>query len=686
LVIRIRITKTEYIIGEACKIHQEVKHYKATEGIPLRKNGEPCAVIVVGQKCDDLEHKVAKIFQDKIKERMQCKVKIVNLENLGRNNDKHKTVIIIGSATVNDILRESVEKGKVKIPTLDYPGPEGFVLKTLSQGNLFYVFVAGSDSRGTLYGVGKLLREVQFEEKSIVVPELDIVDKPVQQIRATLFAIHIQDVGYKLWSRDDFERYIQELALWGMNTVFYIPLQFGQRTESIWNGTEREKATWQICMDIPRIAKSLGLDVGIYLGINDVFPGQASQFKKAKRGLSQYIIIMPEQAHICPSDPKARALILDLRERLFEKLPYIDFMYIPTTDYGGCACDDCRPYLKKTYFALVKDITERLRKHHPNANVIVSTQMISREGLEKVFCKYLQEKPTWVNYVACSMGFAFTIEELLSRIPPRYKILLYPDITMRDSWGDCGATPWVKEFNYTLERSWDWVAAAIREERIEIWYYPGGVGRALPLAYDFDTMGDKVSGSFTYSEGVHDDIAKIIWLQKNWTPTKDVIEILREYCQYYYGQAVLDNVVQAILKMENISDYRTRKKSHNPKLIDFDNPTIVDNALDTVELLKKVEKRMQISSVNSWRWKILMLRAKIDTLIIRVKQSITTGRPSKKADHERGLSLSGPECKSFEERIIRRAKNRTTHGGVRSKQCGYSFLAHFYRWEGSVSK
>jgi len=468
-----------------------------------------------------------------------------------------------------------------------------------------------------------LLRKIEFGKDKAEIKLLDLAEQPVQKIRGVLFGVHDQDVGHKLWTNENWNRYLEDLALWGINTIFYTPFKFGQLNESGWHGTEEERATWRKRLEISKIAKSFGWNVGIKTTVNDVFLSQADKFKKAEKGLSQNIDVATESGNICLSAPEAWHAILSLKEELFKRLPYIDLLYVSATDPGGCACKKCRPYLK-VYFDMCKDIASRLKKYHPNAKMIVGYNAVSKEGME-FCCKYLrEERPSWIDYIVYGMyGTTFPFPEIQTKIPGQYKVLLLPDITMRDGWGTYGATPWVRHFNYSLGRSSDFFKLGGQFNPAA---YTDMFDERLPVAYDFATMGVDVDGAFVYSEGLHDDITKTIWCQKGWNPCRNTMDILDEYCRWWYGKEAADEIKQAMLKMEEISDYRTKTDFFNPpKLIDFDNPEIIERVSAVSNLLEQAERKMRPCHLQSWRWKMLKLRAKMDALIAEAHTRRFTG-------------------------------------------------------------
>jgi hypothetical protein len=49
-----------------------------------------------------------------------------------------------------------------------------------------------------------------------------------------------------------------------------------------------------------------------------------------------------------------------------------------------------------------------------------------------------------------------------------------------------------------------------------------------------------------YSEGIHDDAAKVIWCQAMWDPSRSLAEILAEYIRYEYDPRIVAETTATI--------------------------------------------------------------------------------------------------------------------------------------------
>ncbi len=86
------------------------------------------------------------------------------------------------------------------------------------------VWIHGADSRGALFGVGQLLRSLNWAKSSASIPrDLDIATAPAQPIRGHQLGYRATANSYDGWDDKQFEQYIRELALFGANSVEGIP-------------------------------------------------------------------------------------------------------------------------------------------------------------------------------------------------------------------------------------------------------------------------------------------------------------------------------------------------------------------------------------------------------------------------------------------------------------------------------
>ena len=86
------------------------------------------------------------------------------------------------------------------------------------------VWVIGGGPRGALYGVGKLLRSLEWSSGSALLAEApNVTTEPVYEIRGHQIGYRHLANSYDAWDRDQYEQYIRELVIFGANCIENIP-------------------------------------------------------------------------------------------------------------------------------------------------------------------------------------------------------------------------------------------------------------------------------------------------------------------------------------------------------------------------------------------------------------------------------------------------------------------------------
>jgi hypothetical protein len=187
-------------------------------------------------------------------------------------------------------------------------------------------------------------------------------------------------------------------------------------------------------------------------------------------------------AAFCPSVPEARQELLRLRERLFARLPKLDYVMTQITDYGGCGCQRCAPY-PKTYLSALEEQSAIARRYHPEVKIVASG--LSGPMADNDMLRELLAKTAWVDCVW----------ELPRGPKPAIKASM-PETTMLNLLGQFGPCP---------------VLAQIKH------------------AYEYDLV--HVAGVAQYSEGIHDDVNRFAVLQFGQNPQRSVEDVARAYAE-----------------------------------------------------------------------------------------------------------------------------------------------------------
>src|SRR5262249_917607 len=102
--------------------------------------------------------------------------------------------------------------------------PEGYRLCVRQDAGRPVVLVIGNDSRGVLFGVGRLLREMHMARKSMTLDDqLDITTAHKFRVRGHQLGYRPKCNSYDAWDLPAWEQYYRDLAVFGCNTVELIP-------------------------------------------------------------------------------------------------------------------------------------------------------------------------------------------------------------------------------------------------------------------------------------------------------------------------------------------------------------------------------------------------------------------------------------------------------------------------------
>src|SRR6266852_8382702 len=144
----------------------------------------------------------------------------------------------------------------------------------------------------------------------------------------------------------------------------------------------------------------------------------------------------------------------------------------------------------------------------------MSPQSFSVEWMDE-FYGLMKKEPAWLGGIVYGPQIRVDIPELVARIPKKYPLRHYPDITH------------TTQAQFPVA-DWD-LAWAVTEGRESINPRPTQE-RTIFRAYKQYGI-----GFLTYSEGVNDDVNKFVWSGLGWDPDVPVLEILRECSRFFIG-------------------------------------------------------------------------------------------------------------------------------------------------------
>ena len=219
--------------------------------------------------------------------------------------------------------------------------------------------VTGGSPSGLLYGVGKFLRTCRYDG-SLQFSSWRGTSVPRGSLRGIYFASHFHN-WYQQASEPEICRYMEDLALWGINAVM---VAFPGINLHGWDDPQTEPAVAMI-RRYSKSARDLGLQFAI--GANNMMFMDIPDHIRATR-LPDPLGRRGNSGHpVCPSTPEGHAYLMANYRQLLEKLSDagLDILCFWPYDEGGCACEKCQPWGSKGYLKLSRDHAQLGRNTSP---------------------------------------------------------------------------------------------------------------------------------------------------------------------------------------------------------------------------------------------------------------------------------------------------------------------------------
>lgn len=436
--------------------------------------------------------------------------------------------------------------------------PESY---TITDKGKTYVKIGGGDEAGVLYGVGKFLRTSRYDKNGFTPGAWRGTSAPMGNVRGMYFATHFSNF-YEAAPIEEVQQYVEELALWGIN---HLVIHFATWQYTSFYDAEAQKALTRF-RQIMGIAKACGMKVGLLQ-----VPNQGFKFTKNEWLNTPVPDDLRRRGHfgvnLDPSNAQANQLLKENWVYLLDQFKdiAIDLAVFWSYDEGGCGCDQCWPWGARGYPVLCKELAAITQEKFPGVNIILSTWMYDTPpaGEWEGLTKFLNKGNNWLHYIMADSHEDFPQYPLQNGVPGNLPLLNFPEISMwgQSPWGGYGANPLANRF----QRLWN-------------------------------QTDNKVSGGFPYSEGIYEDLNKIICTQLYWDGSRKASDIVKEYIAYEYSPDVVNELSQAIEILES---------NHNRKQIKA-------TAIEAFNFVQQAERKLSIQTLRSWRWRILYLRALID--------------------------------------------------------------------------
>ncbi len=412
---------------------------------------------------------------------------------------------------------------------------EGYQLRAGSDQT---VEIAGADARGLLYGVGAFLRKVDWAKGRLSLPSpLDESSAPVSPIRGHQLGYRSTANSWDAWTIQQYDQYIRELALFGVNSIENIPFQ-DARNNPLMKVPRREmnRAISEIC-------RKYSLDYWVWT-----------------------------PADVDLKDAAKRTALLARFDEMLADSPVLTGVFVPGGDPGSNPPELVMPFLE--------EVAHRMAPIHPKAKVWLSLQGFEKEKEEYVY-RYIEEKmPVWLGGLVAGPSSP-PVARTRARLPRQYGLRLYPDLT-HNKICQYQVPHWDQAYALTLGRE------AVNPRPAEY----AGIHNRYAAASD---------GFISYSDGVHDDVNKVIWSALAWDPNQKVRDILMDYARLHFAPELSGEIADAVLALER----------------NWQGPLVDNGAVEgTLATWRGLEAKVPGLESN-WRWQMCLLRAVYDAYVRR---------------------------------------------------------------------
>ncbi len=426
---------------------------------------------------------------------------------------------------------------------------EGYRLQADLHGAKPVVVISGNDGRGVLYGAGALLRALEIGREKVVLPRpLNLDTAPQLPLRGHQLGYRPKTNSYDGWDLAKWEQYIRDLAIFGTNAIELIP----PRSDDDLDSPHFPLPPARMMAGMSRLAGEYGMDVWVW------YPAMEKDYAR------------PETVE--------RALA-EWAETL-KALPRLDAIFVPGGDPGHTA--------PAVLMALLEKQAANLRRTRPKLQIWMSPQGFNREWMEE-FYALLAKQPRWLTGVVHGPQVRDSIAVMRQRVPSRYAIRNYPDIT-HSLHCQYPVPDWDPAYAVTLGR-----------ETIN----PRPIDESLIFRSTYrDTI-----GFISYSEGCNDDVNKFVWSALGWNPDASLTDILRDYSRYFIDARHADAFAEGLLALER----------------NWRGPLAANAGVDrTLDHFQALERDATPRELTNWRFQQAQYRANYDAYVRRRLVHATT--------------------------------------------------------------
>src|SRR5262245_30686309 len=398
-----------------------------------------------------------------------------------------EAVIALSVKSVPPAWKDRIPASAFDSLALDHA--EGFTIRVRdgTAGQPATVFITGSDPRGLLFGVGKLLRSFDWGPGAARLATDFRADlSPRVALRGHQLGYRARANSWDAWTVDQFDQYIRDLVVFGANSVENIPFEDSNKS---------------VLMKVPR--HEMNVAMAEICARYDV----------------DYWLWVPVEFKL-PDQEKQQAF-LKQQEELYRECRRLDAVFVPGGDPGDNRARDLLPY--------VRDMALLLQKYHPRARLWISLQNFARPEVDEFYRYLADEQPAWLGGLVMGPSSP-PLDVSRARLPKNYQLRWYPDIThtVRCQY----EVPWFDPaFGVTLGR-----------EPVN--------PRPVDYTVVYRDGARFTDGFLTYSDGIHDDFNKNLWSQLGWEPDRPPREMTIEYARWFLSPDLAETAADALFALE----------------------------------------------------------------------------------------------------------------------------------------
>jgi hypothetical protein len=449
-------------------------------------------------------------------------------------------------------------------------GDEGYRIEDRQGGG---VHIAGNDERGLVAGVGKFLRTSRYDKDGFTPGTWRGTSVPTRPVRGIYFATHFHNY-YHDAPVDKIERYVEDLALWGLNelVVWYDMHHF--------DGADDPKAVAfrKRLHAIMAAAKRIGMDVSLGVIGNEAYGNSPVELRAAPGGGRGGFY----PCAVCPSKPEGMKYILKVLGEEFYWAADLKprFVWIWPYDQGSCGCAECQPWGSKGFMKCVGEVGRLARKKMPGTKVVLSTWMIDQGEWSGIVEQLARTKG-----LADEILFEPSVGPVIDPKSVGLPIFGFPEISMHETfpWGGFGATP----LTALAQDQWNAVKAMS-------------------------------SGGFPYSEGIYEDLTKAVYSQFYWND-QAAADTVKEYIAFEFSPEVVGDVAAVVKTLEQNHHWRWWPGELEGVKLEMDwfpskgaAPQADPGTEEAYAAMQRVDRLLTPQASTGWRWRQLYLRALLD--------------------------------------------------------------------------